>query len=119
MTLVACGSNSSAGSTSDNSGTAPAGTCESAGTRICERACACATDGKCHIATPMDGGLTGRISFENKEKCLDLYVTLACFGGGEPGLDYGRCDSDVQASSCVASAGSTGILLSDACKTTK
>jgi hypothetical protein len=120
MTLVACGSSSSgSGSTTDNSGTAPAGTCESAGTRICERACACSTDGKCHVATKMDGGSNAAISFDNKEQCLNLYVTFGCLGGGTAGFPYGTCESEVNAAACAPSAGGTGVLLPESCKPAK
>ena len=115
--VVACGGSSSNGSTTDNSGTTPAGSCEAAGTRICQRACACATDGKCHVATKTDAGATASLSFDNEQKCRDLYVTFGCFGGGTAGFDYGKCDSAVAAAACVAPAGGSGVLFPDVCKT--
>ena len=115
LALAACGSGAttSGSTTTDDSGTTPAaGACEAAGTRICQRACACSTDGKCRVAVKTDGGATASISWDNEEKCRNLYVTFGCIGGGTAGLDYGSCDSAVAASSCVAD----GILLPDACK---
>jgi hypothetical protein len=120
IALVACGGSSSGdGSNTDSNGTAPAGSCAAAGTRLCQRACACSTDGKCHVASKTDAGASATINFDNEEKCKDLYVIFGCVGGGDTSLDYGACDSAIAASTCVAGAGGSGILFPDACKSKK
>ncbi|HSO36795.1 MAG TPA: hypothetical protein VLT33_29920 [Labilithrix sp.] len=114
VTLIACGSSSSGnGSTSDNSATTPAGSCESAGTAVCKRACACSTDGKCRVATQTDGGAVATLNFENEAKCKDLYVTFGCAGGGAAGFDYGSCEAAVTAAACAQG----GVLFPAACRT--
>jgi hypothetical protein len=117
LALAACGGTSNDGASTDSNGTTP-GACEAAGTRLCQRACACATDGKCYVATRTDAGATASLAFDNEQKCRDLYVTFGCFNGGNTALDYGVCDSSVAAATCLADSSSSahGILLPDACK---
>jgi hypothetical protein len=117
--VTACGSTSNDGASTDSNGTTPAA-CEAAGTHICQRACACATDGKCYVATRTDAGATASLAFDNEEKCRNLYVTFGCFNGGNTALDYGVCDSSVAAAACVGGSSSSGpgVLLPDSCKST-
>jgi hypothetical protein len=117
------GSSSSSGAaapTGGDGGTATGATaCEKAGSEICARACACSNDGKCHVGVEIDAGMPASVNFDTEAKCRDLYVTLGCLGGGEPGFDYGTCEARVKASSCVESAGGGAILLAAECKTSK
>lgn len=94
----------------------PPGACEAAGTALCARACACATDGKCHFAVPTDAGFAS-INFETEQACRDLYVVLGCLGGGQPGMDYATCETRAKASACVDSAGGRAAVLPPECKT--
>jgi hypothetical protein len=112
-------SSTSSGGSSSSSGGSSASACEAVGTRLCKRACACATDGKCYVGTRTDQGLYATINFDNEQKCRDLYVTLGCIGGGEPSFDYATCDKAIEASQCVDGAGGKAILMPDACKTPK
>jgi len=115
--LAACGSDDSSSTPAQTeNGTSPvAGACESAGTALCERACACATDGQCHLGVATDAGVAS-INFVDEKACRDLYVVLACSTGGEPGFDYGRCESATRASACVDTAGGKGGLMPAECK---
>jgi hypothetical protein len=113
--LVACGGSSSSGTSTESKGTAGS-SCEAAGTRLCERACACATDGKCHLAVSSDGGPAASLDFDNPQKCLDLYVGFGCAGGGSATQDYGKCEADVAVAACVPAAGGTAVNVPDACK---
>lgn len=94
----------------------PPGACEAAGTALCARACACATDGKCHFAVPTDAGFAS-INFDTEQACRDLYVVLGCLGGGQPGMDYATCETRAKASACVDSAGGRAAVLPPECKT--
>jgi hypothetical protein len=115
--FFACGSGGETNSGSDpktESAPTSANACESAGTKICARACACATDGKCRIGVATDAG-TASINFDDEQACLDLYVALGCSGGGEAGFDYARCDSAVDDAACVDTAGGRGVLMPAEC----
>jgi len=116
--LLACGSEEENQSNTKTE-TAPTSTaCEAAGTKICERACACATDGQCRVGTPTPSG-NASINFVDEKACRDVYVVLGCWGGGEPGFDYARCDTAMEASSCVDTAGGRGALMPAECNVSR
>ena len=100
----------------DASPGASSSSCEAAGTALCARACACATDGKCHFAVPTDAGFA-TINFESEQACRDLYVGLGCLDGGQTGTDYATCETKAKAAACVDSAGGRGAALPPECKT--
>lgn len=112
---VACGSDDRSDADTTKSETAPASAnaCEAAGTMLCARACACATDGKCRLGVSTASG-NAAVNFENERACLDLYVVLGCAGGGEPGFDYARCEEAID-TACVDTAGGRGALLPSEC----
>lgn len=113
--LIACGGGSQpADNKTETAPTSSASTCEAAGTKICERACGCATDGKCRLGVATDSGVAS-INFVDEQACLDLYVVLGCSGGGEPGFDYATCEEKVEAASCVDTAGGRGVLMPTEC----
>ena len=116
LLLIACGSDAPSESSNDTkTDTAPAkSACEAAGTKLCARACSCATDGKCRLGVKTASG-NAAINFEDEQGCLDLYVVLGCTGGGEPGFDYARCEAAVDASTCVDTAGGRGSLMPAEC----
>ena len=115
LVVFACGGESTSNDdpTTEASPTT-ANACEAAGTRLCERACACATDGKCHLGVTTDAGVAS-IDFGSEKECLDLYVVFGCSTGGEPGFDYAKCESAVDASSCIDTAGGRGGLMPAEC----
>jgi hypothetical protein len=120
LLLVACGSSEDTSTNADTEteSSPTVSACEAAGTRLCARACACATDGKCRLGVPTDSG-NASINFDDAQGCLDLYVVLGCLGGGEPGFDYSTCESAVETSSCVATAGGQGFLMPKECQVTR
>lgn len=66
-----------------------------------------------------DAGAAASLGFDDEADCRRLYVGLGCIGGGEPGLDYARCEASIEASSCVdtkASPGQKALLFTDECK---
>lgn len=118
LLLIACGSDAQTNNETKTE-TAPAKTaCEAAGTKLCERACACATDGKCRLGVMTASG-NAAINFETEQGCLDLYVVLGCTGGGEPGFDYARCEDAIDASACVDTAGGRGSLMPAECNVSR
>jgi hypothetical protein len=116
--LVACGGESASQGETKSETTPTMSACEAAGTKLCARACTCATDGKCHIGTLVDGG-TAALNFVDEKACLDMYVVLGCFGGGEPGFDYAPCAKALEASACVDTAGGQGVLMPPACNVSR
>ena len=122
---AACGSDGDASTNatdpvSNAAGTTPGGTCESANSRICSRACACSKDGKCHVAVKTAGGAFASLSFDSEAKCRDLYVVAGCTGRegatSSEGIDYGACDAELQAASCVDSAAGGGVPIPETCR---
>lgn len=105
-------SNSSSGGASSSSGGSTASACEAVGTELCQRACDCATDGKCHVGS--ESGATA--DFDNLQKCLDLYVTFGCTGGGDPSFDYATCDAKLKTGTCVDAAVGKAFLVPAECK---
>ncbi len=101
----ACGSDSSNTTSS----------CEIAGQRLCERACACGVD-KCRFVSVADGGGGASISFDSLQKCTDFYVTLGCSGGGSPKIDYAACSAAAVAAVCVDSGTKKGVESPKACQ---
>ena len=118
LLLIACGSESQPADnkteTNPSSAASSASACEAAGTKICERACGCATAGKCRVGVATDSGVAS-INFEDETACLDMYVGLGCLGGGEPGFDYAKCEDEIEGSSCVDTAGGRGVLMPAEC----
>lgn len=92
--LVACG-----GDDSSSGGGASTGTCASAGTKICERACACGQNGECKTGVQGSAGVT-TFTWSDLADCKGGYVGLACQGSGPPGVDFAACESAVTAASC-------------------
>jgi hypothetical protein len=87
-------------SESQGGGGATSGTCASAGTKMCERACACGTDGTCKTGSQGSLGST-TLTWDNLEDCKGAYVGLACRGSGPPGVDFAACESAVTAAACT------------------
>jgi len=86
--------------------------CEAAGLDLCDRACSCATDGKCRIVS---GGAS--ITFDTQTDCEALYVTLGCSGGGDASVDFDACQGDLAVAACVdgAEAGEVGVEMPASC----
>jgi hypothetical protein len=84
-----------------SSGATPAsGSCASAGAKMCERACACGTDGKCKTGSQGTYGTT-TLTWDDVEDCKGAYVGLACKGSGPPGVDFNACESAVVSADCA------------------
>ncbi len=113
------GASSGGGNTSSSGSSATPSACASAGAAICARACACATDGKCHVGIDTGNGTYGAVNYDDEAKCRDFYVDLACVNGGEAGFDYATCEAKVKAAACVDSAAGKAGLFPTECKVTK
>ena len=111
LLLQACSSESSSSPTGGNA-------CQTAGTKYCEKACACGGD-KCRFANPpTDGGTGGAtISFDNLQKCTDLMVGLGCSGGGKAGFDYAKCSAALDSAACISTSSGKGLVSPPECDT--
>lgn len=103
LTVAACSGGSDTTGTSSGASTNAGGTtCESTGKRICERACACGTDGKCKTGFKGAAGATTTLTWSDQADCEAAFAGSRCRNGGPAGVDYLRCDADITAASCEA-----------------
>jgi hypothetical protein len=103
--IVACsGSGDSTGTTSGATTGGGATTCESTGKRICERACACGTDGKCKTGFKGSAGASTILTWSDQADCEAAFAGTRCAKGGPAGVDYAKCEADITAAACEADA---------------
>lgn len=93
---------------------AGANACATSGEELCDRACACSSDGKCRLVVVTDAG-SGSVVYDSPRHCRDFYVVLACQAGGDPAVDYDACASRARAAACVPSEASQGLALPVEC----
>ena len=91
IVLVSLAAACSSGGSGETSG----GPCESAGKRICERACACGTGTSCKT------GFQTRFEWSDRADCEGNYAVSRCSNGGPAGVDLAACESAVNAASCT------------------
>lgn len=101
-TLYAC---------SDDDDSGSGAMCEAAGIAICERACACASDG-CTITVANSGA---SLTFDDQQACEAVYVGLGCMAADNGSIDFATCIAEVDAASCVDAGMDMGVPLPDSC----
>ncbi|HEY8076405.1 MAG TPA: hypothetical protein VIF62_19910 [Labilithrix sp.] len=122
--IVACGSSSPSSSSSDpspssSSSTEPASDspCVATTKTLCERACACRSDGKCQIAY---GGGTVTEIHDSIDDCRNFYQFYVCANA-----DYAKgydaaCGSAIASAACITTAMQGGAVgFPDACHVQK
>jgi hypothetical protein len=107
------------GGSSGSSGGAPASPCIAATRTLCERACACGTNGTCVVAY----GPTASVTEEHDSltDCENFYAFLVC-GQADQAAAYGSdaCASALSAAACTATKSKGGALaFPDACRAPK
>ena len=107
FTFEACG-----GSSDSSSNGGGAATCESALTRVCQRACDCGA-GTCRFASVSDSGATASFSWKTLDECKSFMLTLGCASGS--GVDGPACSSAIESATCVSASDGPAIELPKAC----
>jgi hypothetical protein len=69
--------------------------CESAGKKLCARACECTAGDECTI------GQGFSLSFESESDCVGFWVQLGCMEGGDEDVDYDACADALDDAMCV------------------
>ncbi len=138
-TLAACGGSSST-STGDGQGSSPAPSgsatstsptdpspsvtvkpadpvCGATTKTLCERACACATNGKCVVGY---GGGTVTEEHESAHDCENFYALWVC-GNAQYAKQYdAACGAAIESAACITTSTKGGALgFPDACHVTK
>ena len=78
-------------------GGSDSGTCASASSVLCDRACECGAP-QCKFGD----GSGGSVSFDTKGDCV-AFLNLGCSGSGAQGIDFQACEDDAAAAACVGS----------------
>lgn len=87
-------------SSDESSSGSSASSCKAATTLLCDKACACSTDGKCRITSPSEtGGAT--ITSDSKADCLALYSNFGCSQSANANADWSSCSAALGSAACV------------------
>jgi len=100
--LPACSSGSGVGvGDGGASGTVGAATCESAGKRICERACACGSSPTtCKTGFRNSFGSFASFTWSDAADCEGDHAVNRCRPGGRGPSDLAACASEIESTAC-------------------
>jgi hypothetical protein len=77
--------------------------CEAVAKQLCDRACACGTNGRCTLVgvVEVDGAIdpSQPLSFGAGSSCETIHA-INCPSGGNKTVDYPRCKADLDAAVC-------------------
>jgi hypothetical protein len=110
VVVVACGG-----------GGGGSGSCDGAGATVCDKACACDTDGQCHIVLPPPndaGSGSAFLTYPTKNDCTTTHELVCQNSPAAKTVNFAACSADLAGAACIADplgSGKQGLDLPQSC----